>query len=148
MFILETIWGLVKGLFTNPKAAFITLVVIAALYGAWDIHHRFELTDEAIAAEQAKNVTLAKERDQLKIDVANAVSVNKENQITIQELSDAKTDSAKRVAELQQAQKTNEKTIAGLRGRIADTKPQDDGPLANVLRDTIKSIQNTREAAQ
>lgn len=132
-------------LISNPKIAIAIVVLVAVLCGGFYIKHEFDKEAAQITSLQQENVTLVTQNIQLKKDVASAVQVNQNDQTVIQQLSLAKTDAEKRVAEMQTEQKASQNRTNDLQKMIANSKPADDGKVANVLRDTIKAIQANRK---
>lgn len=142
--------GIVKKLFSflisNPKLAIAVVVIVAALAGGVYVKHEFDQEEAQVAALQQENATLVAKNAQLQKDVADAVAVNKDDQTVIAQLSAAKTNAEARVAEMQKEQVASQKKISDIQKMIANSKAADNGPVANVLRDTIKAIQANRKA--
>lgn len=129
----------------NPK--FIIGIILCALIAGSGLYveHKFSQKQDQIIALQKSNSELIAQNIQLKADVATAVGVNKQDQETINQLSVAASDASARVAEFQAMDQNNAKTISAMRAQIAKSTAKDDGPISNVLLQTLKSIQDNRK---
>lgn len=153
---LKTIFSSIKSWITtvlqliikHPKQAIIIAGLTLAILGGIKIKNSFDELKEQNTALVIQVKTSKNESAQLRLDVAAAVKVNESNQEVIEKLSIAAVDSAKQVEDLKKVQIESTKKIEVIRTVIAESKPQDDGPVAKVLKDTIRSIQENREAAQ
>lgn len=140
---LSTLW---KFIVQNPKMAVVIVCLAGALFGGLKIKHSFDTLKSENTALIANVDHLKQETAQLRIDVKTAVDVNVANQKVIDSLSIAAVDSQQQVADLKKSQVISVNKINVIRQVIAESKPQDDGPVANVLKETLKSIQADREA--
>jgi hypothetical protein len=142
-------FSIVKKIFSfvvsDPKIALIIVILLAALAGGLYIKHDLDEDATKIAALTQQNTTLVAQNTQLQKDVATAKSVNDADQVTISQLSLAKTDSDNRIAQMQKAQQANTAQIGNLQKMIANSKPADNGKVANVLAETINAIQQQRK---
>jgi heme/copper-type cytochrome/quinol oxidase subunit 2 len=141
----STAW---KFILTYPKQAIIILCLAAGILGGLKVKNSFDELKTENVALVAKAEHLQQESAQLKLDVAAAVQVNTENKKVIESLSIAATESKQQVVELKAKQQTNQTKIEVIRTVIAESKPQDDGPVAKVLKETIDAIQKDREATK
>lgn len=139
----SAVWKLIV---QNPKMAIIIVCLAGALFGGFEVKHKFDNLKSQNVALVANVDHLTKVADQLRIDVKTAVNVNIADQKVIDSLSVAAVDSKQEVADLKKSQVISVNKINVIRQVIADSKPQDDGPVANVLKETLKSIQADREA--
>lgn len=81
---------------------------------------------------------------QLQEQIDHAVEVNKENLDTLKQIqADAKTKDEV-INSLNLAISKNKNDMASLRDQIKNTKPENNGPVANVLKDAIRGVQNAR----
>jgi len=131
-----------------PKQAIAILLCAFALYGGLKVKESFDDLKQQNTALVSKLNTANKLNSQLKLDVAAAVSVNEENQVTIEHLSVAAIDSKNQIEELKKVKEVIHTKVVTIRETIAQSKPEDDGPLAKVLKDTIATIQKDREEAE
>ena len=131
-----------------PKQAIAILLCAFALYGGLKVKESFDDLKQQNTTLTSKLDTANKLNGQLKLDVATVVSVNKENQETIKHLSVAAVDSKKQIEELKKVKEVIHTKVITIRETIAQTKPEDDGPIAKVLKDTIATIQKDREQAE
>lgn len=128
-----------------PKQFLIIVACVLALLGGLKIKHdRDEFKAQISQLTTQLNASYT-ENKQLKLDVQTAVQVNKENQETIQSLSIAATDAKNAVEDMKKTQQVAQTKIVTIREKIAESKPEDDGKVAKVLRDTIDAIQKDRE---
>lgn len=133
---------------TYPKLAIGILVLALSLYGGFKVKHAFEeLQTENIALVQ-KAEYLEKEKVQLKADRDLAISVNKANQEVIEKISVAAEDSKQQVVELQQKQSKTKIQIVKILDTIHSSTPEENGPVAPVLKNAIQAIQSNREASE
>jgi hypothetical protein len=156
LLFLKSIFGFVTSWFssawkfitTYPKQALIILCLVCAAYGGWKVKSSFDELKKENVALVAKADLAEKRSEQLKLDVATAVKVNKENQEVIATLSVRAMESTQMVEDLKKKQAVVKTRIEYIRENIAESKPEDDAPIAKVLKDTIKAIQEDRKAAQ
>lgn len=147
LLFFKTIFGSFwKFITQNPKMAIIILCLAGALFGGYKVKYSFDALKKENIALIAKADYAEKVSAQLRIDVKTAVDVNVANQKVIDSLSVAAVDSKQEVADLKKSQVISVNKINVIRQVIATSKPQDDGPVANVLKETLKSIQADREA--
>ncbi len=124
-------------LLKSPKV--IGMVILLAAAGALYVY---------ITSLQNENIKLASENSNLQLSLEVADGINKSNAITIAELEKdnrIKTELAKKFEDQSRAHKS---TIAGLKRNISTTKPEDNGKVANVLADTIRTIQTLESSGE
>jgi len=144
--IFSIIKNLISGAIAHPKLAIAIVLILLALGGGYEIKHQFDLDQAQIVKLQQANTSLTQANTQLKVDIANAVGVNQQDQTTINQLSEAKTDSDARVAQMVAQEQANQTKISNLRQMIANSTAAQDGPVSNVLAETINAIQQNRKA--
>jgi outer membrane murein-binding lipoprotein Lpp len=132
----------------NPKKLIIVAAVLAALYGGMKVKDSFDHLKTENAALTTQITQLGNEKTQLQSDVALAVQTNKNNQITIEQLSVAAIDYQKQVVDLKKAKTVLVSNNQALIQAIESSAPEDDGFVAKVLENAIKSIQADREASK
>jgi len=131
-----------------PKQAIAILVCALALYGGMKVKDKFDDLKKQNTELTTQLNTSKAQNAQLKLDVQTAVNVNKENQVVIGKLSTAANDAKLEMEELKKTKQVIETRVVTIRETIAASKPEDDGPIAKVLKDTIDAIQQDREKAE
>jgi chromosome segregation ATPase len=131
-----------------PKQAIMILVCALALYGGMKVKHKFDDLKQQNTELVTKLNHSNAQNTQLKLDVQAAVNVNKENQAVIKTLSIAATEAKGQIEDLKKKQVVIQTKIVTIRESIAQAKPEDDGPVAKVLKDTIDAIQKDREKSE
>jgi len=99
--------------------------------------------DNAILVQN--NKTLQVNTDILRKDYLTCNDANMKNTETIDSLIKERDDAQKAIESLSNAQKSNTATISTLQSKLSELKKNaaNNGPLAPVLRETIRGIQNT-----
>jgi hypothetical protein len=128
-----------------PKTFIAILCLSAAALGYFHEEHIISGLKEENAKVLVQNDYLQKQSAQLKLDIAAAVEVNKANQVVLDKFEVVKVDSAQKSKDLVVLQQKNTVVLDSLRKIIQAAPVTDNGPVAKVLADTIKSIQNDRE---
>jgi len=118
--------------------AFAVIALIAAS-GVLYVKHKIHSLEKEKAELIEKNTALA-------IDLQRAIDVNVENQQTIKRLENANKLKEQSERNLKDKMKKDQQTIDSLMDKISKVKPEDDGPVANVLKDTVDTIQKERDA--
>jgi hypothetical protein len=133
-------------LFKNPKLGIAAVCLCVALFGGYEAFHYFDKVKMENAALVQQQEQLQKEKTQLKLDIDSAVEANVANQGVIEKLTIAANNTDTEKKQLIELQSKSKKDIQIIRQTIFVSKPEDDGPVANVLKSTIDSIQKNREA--
>lgn len=131
------LWFLMK----NSKYIAVVLVILSA---GWQLDKFIKAKAQEKQDLVAKTAVIAAQRDtalqNFAVSEASAVH-NKQvadNLIIQQKKSDAI------IAKLLDAQQKSQKFTDNTLNKIANSKPEDDGPIAPVLHDTLEAIQNKK----
>lgn len=156
LLFLKSIFGFVtswissawKFITTYPKQAFIILCLVCAVYCGYKVKSSFDEIKKENLALVEKAVLTEKHYAQLKLDVNTAVNINKNNQKIINSLSIRAIESTQIVEDLKKKQDGVKTRVEYIRQNIAISMPEDDAPIAKVLKDAIKAIQEDRKTEQ
>jgi len=120
-------------------------VLALAIYIGVLRHQVKSLREDNVVLVQ-NNKVLQDNNDTLKGNLKTAVDANKTNDETIEKLKSERADAVKAVETLAKKQKSNAATIGQLQTQLADMRKDEanNGPLAPVLRETIRGIQKTK----
>jgi hypothetical protein len=150
---MSIIGDLVGGSFGQAKLAVGAVVVALALTAiggtVYYIHH---LKSEVAALEADKNTLevnnkiLQENNTVLKDNELKFTNANETNLRTVKSLITERAASQKVINDLAVAAQSDKQVIAGLNGKIDSMlkDPKNDGIVAPVLRETVRSIQNNR----
>lgn len=117
-------------------AIILTLLVIVG--GILFVKHKINSLEKEKVELIEKNTMLAN-------DLRRAIDVNIENQQTIKRLENANKLKEQAERNLKDKMKKDQQTIDNLMERISKVKPEDDGQVSNVLKDTVDTIQKQRD---
>jgi len=120
------------------KLIVLAVTVFVVLGGVLFVKHKIHSLQKEKAELIEKNTALA-------IDLQRAIDVNVENQQTIKRLENANKLKEQSERNLKDKMKKDQQTIDSLMDKISKVKPEDDGPVANVLKDTVDTIQKERD---
>lgn len=148
--ILSSLFGgilsFIKKLFdfstTNPKTFFIGLAIVILIGGTWYAVHKIDSLEAQNASLVSKNAALIADNKTLQDNLDASIAINKNNQIVINQLSQAKTDAEQRIQEMQNQVDQSNQTIANIQKMISNSSSAQDGPIAPVLANTINAIQS------
>jgi hypothetical protein len=129
---------------TDPKKAAIIAAVLGILIGGFLVHRHISQLHEAADKSHRAELTAIAERDQLKKDLDLTVEVNKNNQEIIEKIKADKLLDEQRIAELSASIGNNNKKLDKLIAPIQQSTKADDGPLAKVLVDTLRNLEEQR----
>jgi len=133
---------------SNPKVAIALVAVLLALYGAYKSKHYIDGLHKEVATEQAAKETAIEERDKLQTDLNTAVAVNADDQAVIAKMKSDQEQDAVRINDLADLLDKNTKSYDNLVTVVQASKSVDDGVIAKVLADTIRTIQQQRSEQQ
>lgn len=148
--IVAALGGAGMFLRTNLSLVFMAVVITAGGILAYSYHSRGEKID-ALQVEkgqlQQANANLLAQIEGLRSRIDALAEANDANLKTIQKLKKERADAAAAIAALAASTENNKKIIAELTGKLKELlkDPNNDGALANVLRETIKEIQKNRK---
>jgi cell division protein FtsX len=120
------------------KTIAIILVLFVIVGGILFVKHKINSLEKEKVELIEKNTMLAN-------DLRRAIDVNIENQQTIKRLENANKLKEQAERNLKDKMKKDQQTIDNLMERISKVKPEDDGQVANVLKDTVDTIQKQRD---
>lgn len=142
----QTAWTTaVKFCKDNPKKLLCILVCIAAFYGGLKVKESFEAIKTENETLVLKVAQMDREKLQLQKDISACVIANEGNKNTIEQISIAALDYQKQVLELKKTKTRLIDSNQALIKAIETAPPEEDGEVAKVLEDTIKTIQRQRE---
>lgn len=139
---MNIILAWVTKLFSNPKLLAIILAVLLCFYGAYKVHHAWTTLHEQVATSEKKAADAIKEQHRLENELNIAVGVNKSNQAIIDQMQADKLLNQKRINELNSTIADNNKSHSVILNNIHNSDKADDGPVAKVLKDTLRALQN------
>lgn len=126
----------ISGLQTKIIAIAVATTVLAG--GALFVKYKINSLQKEKAELIQQNTVLAN-------DLRRAIDINVENQLAIKRLENANKLKEQAERNLKDKMKKDQQTIDGLMDKISKVKPEDDGQVANILKDTVDSIQKQRE---
>lgn len=109
------------------------------------LRHQVNNLREDNAILTTNNKVLQDNNDTLKGNLETAIKANEENVKTIESLKKERQAAVDSVVALTKKQKSNAATIGQLQAQLAEMRKDEEnnGPLAPVLRETIRGIQNS-----
>jgi len=124
-------------------------VIVAALGGIWyvkNLQGDVKKLEDQVTSLTASNKILQENNDVMKSNQDKLSSANETNLSTIKDLEAEREASLKAIEDLSNTAKSNKALIAKLSGGIVKMKqdPKNDGPVAPVLRETVREVQNNR----
>lgn len=132
----------------NPKKLIIAVAIAAACFGGYKVKEAFTELEAKNAKLQVQIGNASMKNSQLVTDIKACADANRTNEITIKQIGAAALDYQKQVVELNKSKATVMKKGQDLLNDIQHSRPQDDGPVAGVLKSTIESIQSYRKENQ
>lgn len=143
------IWSLLAFIKTvankYPKYLFAITVISACLFSTYYVHHKFDnLTQEHILAVTQIS-RLENEKAQLKEDLNISILINRENQKVLDLLAISKRESDSAAAKLVLQLSQNKSKYEVMSSAVRNSSLQDDAPLAPVLANALKNLQENRE---
>lgn len=127
-----------------PFSAF-KFKIIAIILALFVIVGGILFVKHKINSLEKEKVELIEKNTMLANDLRRAIDVNIENQQTIKRLENANKLKEQAERNLKDKMKKDQQTIDNLMERISKVKPEDDGQVANVLKDTVDTIQKQRD---
>ena len=129
--------------FLNIPALKIKLIIAAVIVtliagGVLFVNHK-------INSLEKEKVELIEKNARLQNDLQRAIDVNIENQQTIKRLKNANKLKEQAEKNLKDKMKKDQQAIESLIDKISKVKPEDNGTVANVLKDTVDTIQKQRD---
>lgn len=133
----------------------LSLILIAVALTAGGIfvysYHSRGVKIDALHVEKGKleetNANLLAQIEGLRSRIDTLTEANDTNLKTIEKLKKERADAAAAIASLAASTENNKKLVAELTAKLQALlkDPKNDGPVANVLRETIKEIQKNRK---
>lgn len=122
------------------KIKLIIAVVAAAVIAGGILFVKYKIN--SLEKEKAE---LIEKNTRLTNDLRRAIDVNIENQQAIKRLENANKLKEQAEKNLKDKMKRDQQTIESLIDKISKVKPEDNGTVANVLKDTVDTIQKQRD---
>lgn len=148
--VLAALSGASMFLRSNLSLVMIAIALTAGGIFAYSYHKR-GIKIDALQVEkgqlQEANANLLAQIEGLRSRIEALTEANDTNLKTIEKLKKERADAAAAIAALAASTENNKKLIAELTAKLRDLlkDPKNDGPVANVLRETIKEIQKNRK---
>lgn len=133
---------------TYPKISITILVFIIGGLVGFKIKNSFDELKSQKNKLVEKIVYLEKQKIQLASDRDIVISANLKNQEVISKISVAFDKAKTQVNELEKKQYTSKIQIVNILDTIHKSLPEENGPIAPVLKNTINQIQNNRELSE
>jgi hypothetical protein len=132
-------------LLRHPKVLLLIVILIASGYAYYRISSHISQLNSEIAELEKQRVIWVQSKAIYESNIRLITQINREAEELIQALANVNSTIEKNKIELEKKNLESRRKINNLLQIIKSTKPEENGPVAPVLRNTIQSIDEERQ---